>query len=271
MALWAVSRGFEVRRLVVKLIISGCNGHMGRVVAELAGRDGAVETIAGFDVEHLMSNKFPVYEDPREYDGQADVVVDFSSPSMLDGLLYLAVEKKIPLVLCTTGYSEKQLEAVAAASASVPIFRSGNMSLGVNLLAELVRRACAVLAEDFDVEIVERHHRRKTDAPSGTALLLADAASDSLPYSPEYVFARADRRAPRAGREIGISSVRGGTIVGEHEVIFAGRDEVIELKHSAYSREIFASGALRAAKFLVSVKSPGLYGMSDMLTASQTP
>jgi 4-hydroxy-tetrahydrodipicolinate reductase len=239
---------------------------MGRVVAELAGRDDEVETIAGFDIEHMMSNKFPVYEDPREYDGQADAVIDFSSPSMLDGLLYLAVEKKIPLVLCTTGYSEKQLEAVEKASASVPIFRSGNMSLGVNLLSELVRRACAVLGADFDVEIVERHHRRKTDAPSGTALLLADAASDCLPYEPEYIFARADRRAPRAGREIGISSVRGGTIVGEHEVIFAGHDEVIELKHSAHSRNIFAAGALKAARFVASVKSPGLYSMTDVLS-----
>jgi 4-hydroxy-tetrahydrodipicolinate reductase len=239
---------------------------MGRAVAELAGRDGAVETVAGFDVGHMMSNKFPVYEDPREYDGQADVVVDFSSPSMLDGLLYLAVERKLPLVLCTTGYSASQLEAVDRAAVVAPIFRSGNMSLGVNLLAELVRRACAVLGADFDVEIVERHHRRKTDAPSGTALLLAAAASDSLPYEPEYVCARADRRAPRSGREIGISSVRGGTIVGEHEVIFAGRDEVIELKHSAHSREIFAAGALRAAKFLVSAKSPGLYDMADVLS-----
>jgi 4-hydroxy-tetrahydrodipicolinate reductase len=238
---------------------------MGRAVAELAARDADVEIAAGFDVVHMRSNRFPIYDDPREFDGQADVIVDSSSPSILDGLLYLAYERKMPLVLCTTGYSTQQLEAVKEASATVPILRSGNMSLGVNLLAELVKRVAAALGEGFDVEIVERHHNRKADAPSGTALLLADAAASALPYESEYVTARADRRAPRDIHEIGISSVRGGTIVGEHEVVFAGHDEVITLKHSAFSRDVFAVGALKAAKFLAGVKSPGLYSMSDAL------
>jgi 4-hydroxy-tetrahydrodipicolinate reductase len=238
---------------------------MGRAVAERAARDADVEIAAGFDVEHSRSNKFPIYDDPREFDGQADVIIDFSSPSMLDGLLYLASERKMPLVLCATGHSPQQLEDIKKASAAVPILRSGNMSLGVNLLAELVKRAAAALGESFDIEIVERHHSRKADAPSGTALLLADAAASALPYEPEYITARADRRAPRDIHEIGISSVRGGTIVGEHEVVFAGHDEIITLGHSALSRDVFAVGALRAAKFLAGAKSPGLYSMADAL------
>jgi 4-hydroxy-tetrahydrodipicolinate reductase len=250
---------------MLRIIISGCNGYMGRVMTELADGDGEVETVAGFDIGGSKANKFPVYGDPREFDGQADAIIDFSSPSMLDGLLCLAVEKEIPVVLCTTGYSPRQLETAGLAAEKIPILRSGNMSLGVNLLADLIRRAIGALGEDFDVEIVERHHRRKIDAPSGTALLLADAAAESLPYTPEYVTARADRAVARGDREIGISSVRGGTIVGEHEVIFAGRDEVITLKHSAYSRGVFAAGALKAVKFLAGIKLPGMYSMEDAL------
>ena len=197
--------------------------------------------------------------------GSADAVVDFSSPSALDGLLSYGISNNIPLVLCTTGYTPEQIEAIAKASGQVPIFRSGNMSLGINLLADLVRRACAVLGSAYDVEIVERHHRRKVDAPSGTALMLANAASSALSKDPDYVFERHSRRQPRNAQEIGISSVRGGTIVGEHEVIFAGLDEVIELKHTAASRDVFAVGAIKAAKFIVCVEQPGLYDMNDVL------
>jgi 4-hydroxy-tetrahydrodipicolinate reductase len=252
---------------MLKIIISGCNGHMGRCVARLAAAEADIEIIAGFDVGRPLSSKFPIYEDPRDFDGRADALIDFSSPSMLDGLLECGLSKKMPLALCTTGYSAEQTDAIRSLSRSVPILLSGNMSLGINLLAELVRRACCALGAGFDVEIVERHHRRKSDAPSGTALLLADAARQGLPYEPEYVFGRSDRRAPRPDHEIGISSVRGGSIVGEHEVIFAGADEVITLSHSAASRDIFGAGALRAARFLASVQTPGLYGMPDVVNA----
>ena len=170
-------------------------------------------------------------------------------------------------MLATTGYSPEQLSAIDQAAQSVPIFRSANMSLGINLLMDLVRRAASVLGESYDVEIVERHHNRKVDAPSGTALMLADAAASALPYQPQYVYDRQSVRKPRDRHEIGISAVRGGNIVGDHEVIFAGRDEVIELRHSAMSREVFASGAVRAARFLAGVTAPGLYSMEDLVAA----
>lgn len=249
---------------MLSLVISGCNGHMGRVVEDIANADPGIHVAAGFDILGPGDRDFPVCSSPAQYTGPADVVVDFSHPAALEGLLTWAVARKVPLVLATTGYSEEQLGKIHEAAKVVPIFRSANMSLGVNILLDLVKRAAAVLGADYDVEIVERHHRRKVDAPSGTALMLADAAASALPYDSEYVYERQSVRHPRGDREIGISSVRGGTIVGEHEVIFAGRDEVIELKHSAQSREVFAAGAVKAAKFLVR-KGPGLYSMADLV------
>jgi len=257
---------------MLKLIISGCNGYMGRVVATIARSDPDVDVVAGFDLDTEPAGGFPVYSDPAQLMGgcgaicEAGAVIDFSNPSALDGLLYFGISEKIPLVLCTTGYSEDQLAAIGRAAEHIPVFRSGNMSLGVNLMIDLVRRACAVLGSDFDVEIVERHHRRKIDAPSGTALMLADAAASALPGDTEYIFERQSRREPRGADEIGISAVRGGTIVGQHEVIFAGLDEVIEIRHSAASRDVFAAGALRAAKFIANAGKPGLYNMSDILS-----
>jgi len=250
---------------MLKLIISGCNGHMGRAVAQIASQDPDIEIVAGFDINAQKLGSFPVYSDPMEFGGSADVIVDFSHPSALEGLLRYAAARPVALVLCTTGYSEEQLEQIKRASAKIPLFRSGNMSLGINLMMDLIRRACAVLGDQYDVEIVERHHRRKLDAPSGTALMLADAAASALPYQPTYVYERESVRQPRGKTEIGISSVRGGTIVGEHEIIFAGLDEVIEIKHTALSREVFASGAVRAAKFMAKTKTPGLYTMADVL------
>ncbi|MDR0489945.1 MAG: 4-hydroxy-tetrahydrodipicolinate reductase [Oscillospiraceae bacterium] len=250
---------------MLNLVISGCNGYMGRTVAAIAGGDPEIDVVAGFDIETQGTGGFPVFANPAEFSGAADVVVDFSSPAALDSLLAFGLSRKIPLVLCTTGYDRKQLESIEKTAGQVPVFRSGNMSLGINLLADLVRRACAVLGGAFDVEIVERHHRRKVDAPSGTALLLADAAASALPYSPEYVFERQNIRQPRGAQEIGISSVRGGTIVGEHEVIFAGLDEVVELKHTAASRDVFAAGAIRAAKYIFGVKKPGMYDMNNVI------
>lgn len=250
---------------MLKILISGCNGHMGQVVAQICRESGDVEIAAGFDLLGQKQDDFPVYSSPAEFRGQADALIDFSAPAALPALLELGRTRRLPLVLATTGYSPEQLAAIDAAAREIPIFRSGNMSLGVNVLTELVSKAAAALGSGFDVEIVERHHRRKVDAPSGTALMLAQAAASALPYEPEYVYQRQSVRRPRDSKEIGISSVRGGNIVGDHEVIFAGRDEVIELKHSAMSREVFASGALRAARFLAQVKTPGLYSMKDLV------
>lgn len=250
---------------MIKLIISGCNGRMGQVVTRLAKADGGFEIAAGFDQNTAKLSDYPVYAHPLEYAGSADVVVDFSSPAALDALLSWCKAKQIPLILCSTGYSPEQLQAIESAAAEMPIFKSANMSLGINVLMELVKRAAEVMGETFDIEIVEKHHNQKKDAPSGTALMLADAARDGLDYEPEYIYDRSGVRQPRDRREIGISAIRGGTIPGEHSVIFAGTDEVIEFRHTVYSREVFAAGAVKAAKFMAGVTAPGIYNMSDVL------
>jgi 4-hydroxy-tetrahydrodipicolinate reductase len=250
---------------MIKIIISGCNGHMGKAVAAMAKDDPDIFVIAGFDINPGKSEDFPVFTDPVGFIGEANAVIDFSNPSALDALLAYGISKNTPLVLCTTGYTSEQITSIKKASEQIPIFRSGNMSLGINLLADLVRRACSILGDDYDIEIVERHHRRKVDAPSGTALMLADAVSSALHYNPEYVYERQGRRKAREAFEIGISTVRGGTIVGEHEVIFAGPDEIIELRHSAASRDVFANGAIMAVKFISEVGRPGIYDMSHVL------
>ncbi len=250
--------------MVRKIIISGCNGRMGRVVESICASDPDVSVVAGFDVS-LESRAFPVFVSPANFTGEADAVIDFSSPAALDGLLAFALERRVPLVLATTGYSDEQLARINEASRSIPIFRSANMSLGINVLLELVKKAAAVLGDSYDIEIVEKHHNRKVDAPSGTALMIADAAAGALNFKPEYVYERHSVRQSRDKKEIGISSVRGGTIVGIHEIMFAGRDEIIEIKHTAMSREIFASGAVKAAKFLAGVSKPGMYDMSMLV------
>ena len=249
---------------MTKLILSGCNGRMGRAVAELCAAQPDMEIAAGIDLLGQSDREFPVLSSPAAFQGAADVLVDFSSPAALEPLLEFGRARRIPLVLCTTGYTQEQNEALQQTAAAVPIFRCANMSLGVNVLLDLVRRAAAVLGEEYDIEIVERHHNKKLDAPSGTALMLADAASQALPYTPEYVYDRQKARKRRDRQEIGISCVRGGGIVGEHEVIFAGTDEVIEFKHTAYSKAVFAKGAIEAAKFLAG-KPAGFYGMSDVI------
>ena len=248
-----------------KIIISGCNGHMGRAVARLCAQDQELEIAAGIDLLGQPGEGFPVFPSPAACSVQADVLVDFSHPSALEGLLEFCVRRSVPAVLATTGYSQEQLERIGQAARQIPIFRTANLSLGVNVVMDLVRRAASILGDSYDVEIVERHHRRKVDAPSGTALMLAEAAASALPYSPEYVYDRHSVRKPREDREIGISSVRGGTITGDHTVIFAGPDEVIEISHHAASRDVFAAGALRAARFLAGVSRPGLYDMSHLL------
>lgn len=250
---------------MTKVIISGCNGRMGHTVAGICESKKDIEIVAGFDVTENSKESFPVYTNPMDFKGEADVIIDFSNPSALETLLGFCTERKVPCVFCTTGYSGEQLVRISNLSETVPAFRSGNMSLGINLLTALVKKAAAVLGDDFDIEIVEKHHKMKVDAPSGTALMLADAAASALPHESEYVYDRHSVRQQRGHNEIGISSVRGGSIVGEHEVIFAGQDEVIELKHSAYSRSVFANGAVAAAAFLAEVKEPGMYDMNDVL------
>lgn len=251
---------------MMKVIISGCSGHMGQVVENICKSDPEVEVVAGFDPVQT-SKPYPIFSSPAEFKGQADVVIDFSSPAALEGLLAYCRANHVPAVIATTGYSKEQLSEIEEASKEIPIFRSANMSLGINVMVELVKKAAQILGDSYDIEIIERHHNRKVDAPSGTAIMLADAASSGLKEQPEYVYGRSERREPRPKNEIGISSVRGGTIVGEHDVIFAGRDEVIEITHTAQSREIFASGAVKAAKFLCQVQQPGMYNMQQLVAS----
>ncbi len=250
--------------MALKIIISGCNGKMGQVVESICRTDSEVSVVAGFDLTPAQ-RPYPVFSTPSNFTGEADVVIDFSNPAALDGLLSFCTQKHIPLVLATTGFSPAQLDAIKEASKLVPIFRSANMSLGINVLLELVKKTAAILGDSYDIEIVEKHHNHKVDAPSGTALMIADAAASALNFDAEYVYDRHSVRQSRDKKEIGISSVRGGTIVGEHEIMFAGRDEIIEIKHTALSREIFANGAVKAAKFLAAVREPGLYDMSKLM------
>lgn len=248
-----------------RIIISGCNGYMGKVVSSLCSDDEDTEVIAGFDINPQGLFDYPVYQNPDEYIGEADVLIDFSHPDALVPLLEYCVKRGIPAVLCTTGYTEAHLTHIKTAANRIPIFKSANMSIGINMLLELTRRAAFLLGDDFDIEIIEKHHNRKIDAPSGTALMLAEAAKKGMNYSPDLVYDRSGARLPRGKNEIGISAVRGGTIPGEHSVIFAGTDEVIEFKHTVFSREVFAKGAVRAAKFLAICQEPGMYSMSDAL------
>ena len=250
---------------MIRVMISGCCGHMGRVVSQLCLEDPQIQVVAGVDILGGGSQDYPVFSSPAQCEAQVDVVIDFSAPAALPALLEYALATRTPLVLATTGYNQEDLERIQDAARQVPLFRSANMSLGINVLLDLVRRAAAVLGESCDIEIIERHHHRKVDAPSGTALMIADAASSALPRPAEYVYDRHSVRKPRDPGEIGISAVRGGTIVGDHTVLFAGHDETIEISHHAASREIFAAGAVRAAKFLSQVQAPGLYDMASLL------
>ena len=245
----------------MKLILNGALGRMGRAVASLAA-DRGHEIVAGVDIA-VGDAAFPVCTDWADLPA-ADAVIDFSNPSALEAELAYVTAHHLPLVLCTTGLSAQQLAAVHKAAEQVPIFVSGNMSLGVAVLSALTKKAAAVLGDTFDIEIVEMHHNQKLDAPSGTALMLADAAKAGLSYEPVYTYDRHTRRQKRDKKEIGIASLRGGTVVGEHSVYFAGEQEVITLSHSAGSRSVFASGALAAASFIVG-KPAGMYSMEDVL------
>lgn len=250
---------------MIKVLMHGCNGRVGQFITSLLKDDPDMSIVAGVDKFDDGHNEYPVFADINACDVEADVIIDFSNSAAADALLAYSVDKKTPVVLCTTGLSESQLEAVKEASTKVAVLRSANMSLGVNLLLKMVKEAAAVLAPaGFDVEIVEKHHRHKLDAPSGTAIALAESINDELGGDYEFVFDRSGRRMERPDKEIGISAVRGGSIVGDHDVIFAGTDEVITISHTAYSRTVFAKGAIEAARFLAG-KGPGLYSMSNVI------
>lgn len=250
---------------MVKVIMHGCNGHMGQVISGLIKEDPEIEIAAGIDLVDNRENGYPVFTDIDACDVEADAVIDFCSAKAADKLLDFCVRRQIPVVLCTTGLSEEQLAHVEEASKKVAVLKSSNMSLGINLLMKVLKEAAPQLAQaGFDIEIVEKHHRRKLDAPSGTALALADSINEAFEEKYAYTFDRSGRREARPDKEIGISAVRGGTIVGDHDVIFAGTDEVITFSHTAYSRAIFGKGAVQAAKFLAG-KEPGWYEMKDVL------
>lgn len=248
----------------MKLVVCGCSGCMGRMVVKAAEKNEDIEVVGGIDLEKCTEFGFPVVDSAENLTVKPDVIIDFSNPRALTSLLSYAKNNKIPLVLCTTGLDETQVEQIKENSRIIPIFFSGNMSLGINILLKLVKEAAAVLKNDFDIEIIEKHHNRKIDAPSGTAFMLADEISATLKNQVWYSYDRHSRRKPRDKNEIGIHSIRGGNIVGDHEVIFAGKNEVITLSHHAQSREIFADGAIKAARFLCD-KGAGLYCMDDIL------
>ena len=250
---------------MTNIILNGCNGRMGKMITELAQNYDDLKIVAGVDLYKTGNEPFPCYANISEVKEEADVIIDFSNVKAVDEVMAYAEEKKEGLVLCTTGLSDEQIEKVKSLSEKVPVLRSGNMSLGINTVMKVLNEISPkLLSAGFDADIVEKHHNKKLDAPSGTALMLADSINEAVSDDYEYVFSRHERRMERPSKEIGISAVRGGTIVGEHEVIFAGPDEIIEIKHTALSRGVFANGALNAALF-IDGKNPGLYTMSDVV------
>jgi len=247
---------------MVNIIVSGINGRMGRAIEDMCTTSEKFRIVAGLDINLGIPHEFPTVSNVSELDCKADALIDFSHHSAAKSICEYAVKTNTPVIFCTTGYTEEELTIIKEASKKVAVFRSGNMSLGINLLIELSKKAAEIL-EGFDIEIIEQHHNQKLDAPSGTALMIADGIKNVRADS-EYIYDRTKVRQNRAQNEIGIHSVRGGSIVGEHEVIFAGRNENVTLRHSALSREVFADGALKAAEFIKG-KGAGMYNMSNVL------
>jgi len=250
---------------MVNIIMHGCNGKMGQTISKLLSADLNLKIVAGIDAFDNGSNPYPVYKNINDCDITADVIIDFSIESAIEALLNYSALKQIPCVLCTTGLSEKQQKLLVKTAENVAILKSANMSLGINLLLKMLKEATNILAPaGFDIEIVEKHHNQKVDAPSGTALALGDSINEELNNEYAYIYDRSQTRTKRTGKEIGYSVIRGGTIVGEHDVIFAGTDEIVTFSHTAYSRTVFAKGAIEAAKFLAG-KPAGLYTMADVI------
>ena len=250
---------------MVRAIMHGCNGRMGRVITGLIKEDEAIEIVAGVDAFTGIANDYPVFESIGACDAEADVVIDFSNAGAVDALLDYCTAKKLPVVLCSTGLSDEQLKKVEESAKETAVLKSANMSMGINLLLKLLKDAAKVLTPaGYDIEIVEKHHNQKLDAPSGTAIALADSINEAMDHNFEYTYDRSTERKKRSAKEIGISAVRGGTIVGEHGVLFASMGEVSQFKHTAFSRGVFGKGAVEAAKYL-SGKPAGYYDMSDVI------
>jgi 4-hydroxy-tetrahydrodipicolinate reductase len=252
---------------MVNIILCGCSGKMGHAIVKAIGERNDCNIACGVDAYNCGDYDFPIYSNFEEINEKYDAIIDFSNPSTLDGLLNYAINKSVPVVICTTGYSDEQIKLINDASEKIGVFYSGNMSLGINLMVELCKMATKVFAkhgDNFDIEVIEKHHNLKLDAPSGTALMIADGISQASTSEKQYVYDRHSYRKKRDKNEIGIHSIRGGTIVGEHEVIFAGHDEVVSIKHEAHSKEVFAIGSINAAVFMAN-KTSGMYNMSDLL------
>ena len=252
----------------IKIMLAGYNGRMGRNIINAAeGQDNLLLTV-GIDINPAPINlTFPVFTSPSDYGGKVDVILDFTWHSSIDIILEYALKTNTRLVIATTGHTEEEKTLISEAAKKISIFMSANMSLGVNLVVDLAKKAAATIGSSYDIEIVEKHHNQKMDAPSGTALMIADEISKSLAYTPEYKYDRHPERKKRSKNEIGLHSIRGGTIIGEHEIIFAGKDEVITISHSAISKDMFSAGALEAVRFIYGVKENRLYGMKDLINS----
>ncbi len=249
---------------MINVMLSGCNGKMGRVISSLLANDIEANVVCGFDINTDTSQGYPVYDCLDSVKEKVDVVIDFSHPDSLSSIISYCQKNNVPVVVATTGLSDEQKNDISELSKKVPVFFTFNMSLGINLLVNLVKKATSILEDNFDIEIVEKHHNQKIDAPSGTAIMIADAIKDTMQQNAEFVYDRHSLREKRKKNEIGMHAIRGGTIVGEHSVIFAGKDEVIEINHQAHSKEVFAVGAIKAAKFLIG-KDAGMYDMADLI------
>ncbi len=246
------------------IILCGCNGKMGQAIVNESQKFCNMNIVSGVDIKPDSSKSFPIFSSINDVNIKADIIIDFSNPLALNSILEYSQNQKLPVVICTTGFSKEQVEKINEASKNIPVFYSGNMSLGINLLIELCQKATNVLGDSFDIEIIEKHHNQKIDAPSGTALMIANGISEHLDEKYEYKYNRTTSREKRKKNEIGIHSIRGGTITGDHEVIFAGKDEIITISHHAASRNIFANGAINAAKYILN-KTPGLYKMKNLI------
>ena len=247
----------------MNILLNGASGRMGNEVAMRVEKEENMQIVAGIGLEEDLSGKFPIYSKIEDVKEKIDVIIDFSVPKATFKVLEYAKKEKTPIVIATTGFSKDELEKIEELSKEIPIFRSANMSLDINLMAEIVKKVAKVL-QDTDIEIIETHHNRKIDSPSGTAILLADAINEVLENKKEYDFNRMQKREPRNKNEIGFSSIRGGNIVGEHTVAFFGKNETLEIKHTSYSRQVFVEGAIKSAKFIIT-KENGLYNMNDLI------
>ncbi len=248
----------------IRVLLNGCNGKMGHVISQILENSEECSVVAGIDLSNKQSFSYPVFLSPAQCDVESDVIIDFSNPIALPAIIKYSRSKNVPIVISTTGLTDEIKKEYLDLSKTVPVFVSANMSLGINILIELAKKATSILYPEFDIEIVEAHHNQKLDAPSGTALMIADAINETANNKMEYEYNRSAKRSKRQSRELGIHSIRGGTIVGDHTVYFAGQQEVIEITHRAQSREVFARGAIAAAKFLAS-KAPGLYSMKELI------